>query len=366
MTTLKPKEMKKVKLAAILGTLAVSTIGWWFWGGRQEAPVKDYRRQELTVFKGVMLGHRKVEQVLEKEGEKMRTSGVNIVAIRPEYCPKNHKIALAFLGPPTTQKRLKQRYLNLIRRAHRQGLAVFLELNAMAPGCRLKKEDLPWFMENFVAQSLEWARIAEEEQVELFSPLNEPNLIFGSDQLAFQWGKMILPKIRAVYSGEVVFKLADMVEEGDFSGYDYLAFDVFPGPDLKEWRHQVRRAVALMSTLVAQYNLKGAFFGETGALIRRPKGTAAQLAAGAVFSESGQAQVLETLFEESWGRVKGYFLLDWNPRSEYSFLNPQAQTVIKKWYLKTNPEVRNYIVVTTTSSWQKEEKMINYKRGTLT
>ena len=125
--------------------------------------------------------------------------------------------------------------VNLIRKAHQAGLAVFLEVNFAGPpgdgefgGFPHLTE--PIFVEKIYDIASYWAKIAEKENVEFYSPLNEPNAIFADENLVGQWVKKS-QDLRPFFSGNLVLKFADIGPEniGDISGYDYLAFDIMWG-----------------------------------------------------------------------------------------------------------------------------------------
>jgi len=107
-----------------------------------------------------------------------------------------------------------------------------------------------------------WAEIAENGQVEFFSPLNEPNFVLSQEE-GFRWAQMVLPLIREKFSGDVVLKLGGGAEindiDHDYSGYDYVAFDIYASADLEYWGQMVSRSVGVLGEIVKKYSLKGAF-----------------------------------------------------------------------------------------------------------
>jgi hypothetical protein len=84
---------------------------------------------------------------------------------------------------------------------------------------------------------LKWAAFAEENDVEMFAPGFELGLIMDKEQAA-DWFPSILPQIRQVYSGQVVFaeipygeQWQFLDENNVFSGYDGVGITVFPWMD---------------------------------------------------------------------------------------------------------------------------------------
>jgi len=218
--------------------------------------------------------------------------------------------------------------VSLIRKAHQAGLAVFLEVNFAGPpgdgefgGFPHLTE--PIFVEKIYDVASYWAKIAEKENVEFYSPLNEPNLVFADKNLLNQWVKKS-QDLRSFFSGNLVLKLADIGPEniGDISGYDYLAFDImWAGARYDELRNHLNIAVNKTDNLKEKYNLKGFFFGELGA-------------ERSMVSKDVQAEIFKTIFQETWGKVDGYCFLGWSDL-EFKFKdNEAAKEVIKNWYKK--------------------------------
>ena len=81
---------------------------------------------------------------------------------------------------------------------------------------------------------LKWARFAEENNVEMFAPGVEMNLIL-EENVSWRWLKEILPKIREVYSGRIttaehydIERWEILDEHGSFNGYDCIGLTFFP------------------------------------------------------------------------------------------------------------------------------------------
>lgn len=299
---------------------------------------RDYVRQELDRFNGFIFGPGQLSQNVEDGTDKMKEWGVNIVSIRPFYCVHNDGSIELSLGHPVPPfMDLEQEFIGQIRAAHNAGIAVMLEPNTMIPGhdCQsLEISNKDQFIESFVEESVRWAEIAEQEQVELFSPLNEPDILLGEEK-AFEWAHIVLPKLKEVYSGDIVLKLADNNNPGDYSGYDYVAFDIFT-EDINKWSEKVNDTTKEMNSYVEEYNLKGSFFGEVGAATQADP-MAPQLVAGSVVSEEVQAEYFEILFEESWDDVDGYFIVFWSDYTEEAYLiKKPAEEVIKDRYSRTH------------------------------
>lgn len=219
--------------------------------------------------------------------------------------------------------------INLIRKAHKNGFAVFLDLNA---GGVPKEDGTPEFQYNnekyidiLYNISLHWCKIAENEKVEFFSPLNEPNLMFTNDALFNIWLNKS-QELRKFFSGKLVLKLADLGPENisSIGAYDYLSFDIMWGtPTYDELKEHLRRAIEKANNLKEKYKLEGFFFGELGV----PR---------FMTDKSTQAKIFEIFLNETWGEVEGYCFLGWS-NLEFRFRdNEEAKEIIGKWYGKLN------------------------------
>ncbi len=218
--------------------------------------------------------------------------------------------------------------VGLIRKAHQAGLAVFLEVNFGGPPGEGEFGGFPYltepiFVEKIYNAASHWAKVAEKENVEFYSPLNEPNLVFADKNLVSHWIEKS-QNLRSLFSGNLVLKLADIGPEniGDISGYDYLAFDIMWGDArYDELRNHLSIAVNKANKLKEKYNLKGFFFGELGA-------------ERSMVSKGVQAEIFKTIFQETWGKVDGYCFLGWS-NLEFKFKdNKAAKEIIKNWYKK--------------------------------
>jgi hypothetical protein len=104
---------------------------------------------------------------------------------------------------------------------------------------------------------LKWAAFAEANDVEMFAPGFELGIIMDKGQ-SLAWFPAILPQIRAVYSGRVVFAEIpyggqwDYLDENNaFSGYDGAGITVFPWMDY-DGVHDLRGFDDLTSFVEAQ------------------------------------------------------------------------------------------------------------------
>ena len=120
-----------------------------------------------------------------------------------------------------------------ITQAHEYGLDVFLVPFVDSHDYWVTKD---WTLEpdTWTPYVLKWAEFAEDNNVEMFAPGIEMNLIF-SDEQAGPWFQEILPQIREVYSGTVATAehpylevWPALVSNDAFDGYDCIGMTLFP------------------------------------------------------------------------------------------------------------------------------------------
>ncbi len=282
--------------------------------------MQEYQRQDLNFLKFV--SSENCLYFLDKqEIEKLRALNINGIRICPLYRISQNGIL---------EEEMPEFFIiDLIHKAHDAGFAVFLEINA---GGKPTETGEP----EFRYKSLEdinklyniahyWAKIAEKENVEFFSPLNEPNLMFTDENLVNLWINRT-KDLAQVFSGKLVLKFADIGPETieNIQHYDYLAFDIMWGDDeFNELKTHLELAVKKGNYLKKKFNLKGFFFGELGA-------------ERSMVDEPTQAKIFKTILETTWDEVDGYCFLGWS-NLEFRFKdNDEAVNIIKKWYTKRN------------------------------
>ena len=240
------------------------------------------------------------------ELEHLKSLGVNTMSFVPSRSPLPD-------GTFRTKSDAKQFVIAQIVEAHKQGIQVYLVPNFRHPSPFPDRRIAETYLENFTPIVLEWADIAEEYGVALFSPGNELDKPFPKDLVA-TWLHDIVPKINERYGGLTIAKLKDVFDM-DFSGYDYVGFTNIgrqnPGG--------VRAEVELAKKYAARDGAHGVIISEFGWNIRSDEG------------EETQVKTIEQVFQESWGEVDGYFVVSWLLPG-YSVKGRPAEQVIKEWF----------------------------------
>ncbi len=283
----------------------------------------------MTKIKGLW-PHPGQEEAMLGSLDEIKSWGVNILPVTVSFCVKGASIEPDFYGPLWQKWQAEKIFTDRIDKIHRAGLAVSLELGTLNPRCETEIQNKDYFISHFSTYVQKWAKIAEEHQVEFFSPLNEPNFALKGRETEF--AQKVLPLVKQTYTGNVVLKVADIGPENiDYSGYDYAAFDIYPG-DLTGWSEQLQMVLSQAQKIKRAYQLKGVFLGEVGALTNRDPND--PLLAGNVFSEQEQAEIFETAFQTLWDKLSGFFVMSWskNPSDTYNIRGKPAEQVIKKWF----------------------------------
>ena len=212
---------------------------------------------------------------------------------------------------------------------------------------------------------MEWAEICENEGVEIFSPVASGQLyLLLLNEEAFRWANELLPEVRKVYSGLLVQKVdlnpwtqqlhrAGLTKEVyDFEGWDYVSTDVFGSCDMNgepvrtydDWRNYIRDLLNFSLSLNEKYKAKGVIFGPE---IMVPEISQSTLMAGTDFwghgelseeeLEAGKIKLFKILFEETYGKVKGYSFWSWMPGFEITYFEVEVERGGQKYYDRIVP-----------------------------
>ena len=212
---------------------------------------------------------------------------------------------------------------------------------SISPNPQIEEVDL----EAWNSKIVEYAKLAEEYDVELFAPLNEPEVFFEgiSPQYVHKWRQEILPRIKEVYHGEIVWKgggpggqaqsekfLKELSEAapGDYAGYDYIGFTSNLPHNmtrLEEFPQYVENALKLKLAQAERDHSKGVMITEFGVF-------------WGDWSEEEVARIHEMVFEKAEGKVAGLFIANFlgGQIKGLPFIPEDIKTeeVAKKWFHK--------------------------------
>jgi hypothetical protein len=186
----------------------------------------------------------------------------------------------------------------------------------------------PRFLDNYNKIAVEMAKLAEKYHVEIFSPMNEPDLKLGEAR-ANQWAQEILPIVRTNYSGKILWKAAGGAldkYDTNFKGYDIIGFDPSPGggpfeQSMTTFRQALKNLLSIAQSRATRDNVSEIMVTEFGCW------------GGAVnFTEEQKVLAHRAVFEEAQGKVSGFFALDPPPDLDRGLAGTQTLEEIKTWF----------------------------------
>jgi len=266
--------------------------------------------------------------------ESMKADGINMFALSVGYEIGHDGTVELVPYSAEWEENAEGGYLALIRKAHDAGLGVFLTVDAVyledGQFTSVPEGIRETFVQNFTDACLRWAEIAERENVELFSPINEPTAVLGVED-GIGWSENILPLVKQRFTGNVTIKfvgpeVGDFSQYGSIDGYDYVSLHVYAiGTTEEEFFGYLEEIVLpYFEWCVESYGLKGYLFGEMGV---------------PAADEEVQARIFQRFFEETWENTSGYFLCGWGPKMspedpfpDVCFTGHSAENVIREWY----------------------------------
>jgi hypothetical protein len=308
--------MKKKVFLNLIAVLLLFTVG-------ASSEAGAFARKDLKIYLGVWLpalSHPGMHSLENRED--LKRIGVNTAAFALQIP--------YFKDGELEQKSIeavKARARSLIRYYKQTGLAVFFSPDPVLVRYHGEPEPIPEgikevFLKNYEPVIIELARISEEEGVEIFSPMNEPDYKLGIERSS-SWSREILPKIKKVFSGKVLWNgsLARAFEYGkniDFSGYDIVGFTVFPWRGLLNYKQRIDFYLRKMKQQAKEDGVAEVFISEFGVYFRS--------------AVEDEPQALEMVFECGQGKVDGFFVLDPPRGFGTSIKGSNLEPIIKKWF----------------------------------
>ncbi len=216
-----PTKSKKLKLKTIIiliiALVSLVIIGFFVWKKffvpetekTEEGyiykgigtPVLDYSFSQVSMLPGKPEDYRPAMFDLDWVAE----SGINTLSFNVGLWANEQ-------GEIGTLPGVKEPLISFIDEARARGFKIWLAGELLRPvieGSPSEMRMIPEemientdLMENFDSALIEWAKIAEEHNVEIFSPISEAHVNFGGER-GKKWLAEIKPKIDAVYSGKI-------------------------------------------------------------------------------------------------------------------------------------------------------------------
>jgi len=348
----KPKNWLKILI--ILLVLVGLSVGEFFvykniTGFKVEKGVVPAPSTEVSVYKGTWTptAFTKNTYKLVSDMKKLKGLGVNTVFF--QGAPPQVEHCLEGRSPDSELVKImkdiipihEELVISNIQTAHKNGLKVGLTMSKCMP----KSKEIS--VEAWNSRVIELAKLAEEHEVELFAPMNEPEVLFGPSASA-TWGQEILPKIREVYHGKIIWKggaPGDIEPDPgnpnltNFSGYDYLGFTlgIGSGPGtLEMFSRNIDNELDTMLSFVERDNCEGVMISE---FYGRLPGDWEERE----WNEEKEARAHEIVLEKGskYDEVVGFFALDFLGMSFFGGEKiglpvpentSQTQEVIKRYF----------------------------------
>jgi hypothetical protein len=279
------------------------------------SPAADYQRRIPEYFKGIDEPQADGWPDMVADASRLLEDGVNTVTVEPPVLIAHRagkRPRLIMEGEAASAR-------ETIDKLHAAGLAVQLAPTTMTPDLNPQVDTTKAALEALDEDTLSWAETAESQQVELFSPLLDYNLVLGTE--ADSWSSSIVPRIREKYHGILVARVvADIgtpppgtphdFKALHYQGYDYLMLDIYPQGDTYDQEAFSAYVDDVMKSAmeVAQRDgLKGVIVGFGGWRETAVSGTVD----GPLLGADGQAAMAASLLAQVMPQAKGVFFQGW-------------------------------------------------------
>ncbi len=306
-------------------------------GGQISPPAQSPKNKILT-YKGFWMPCSFMDNGCQpmNDASLLKEMGVNIIGIAPNI-KINSKGEVSFFPMDYIEKRLNE----ITRTYYEAGIRVFIspeldfteDLNSRGAGePRLIPKEVVarvGFLDKYDLIIADLAKLAEKYQVEMFSPMNEPDMKLGINA-ASNWGQKILPVVKNNYQGKTMWKLGRAADSAssaiNFKGYDVLGLD-FTAPggsetqSLASFPQITDKIISRAQAWAKRDGVETVLLTEVGVW-----GGARQ------FSDLGKANIHRIIFQEGQGKVKGFIILDPPPDQGWSLKNTKSTEEIKTWF----------------------------------
>ena len=325
-----------------------------------------YLRRQIAYFKGLTEPRPEAWQDVVADAVRLKGDGINTVTVEPPVLISQRagrQQAVILQGQAATAA-------TMIDQLHQAGLAVSVIPSTKSPGLKSGVDASDAVLGQLNADVLKWAGMAEQKQAELFAPLDDYNLVLGTDK-GDAWSKQILPQIRQHFHGLIAAKVVPDVgapppkgaphdfERLDYRGYDYLMLDIYPtgagaGPpagatttttgfNQADFTAYVDDLMNRANAIVKRDGLKGVIvqFGSW----REP--AASELPDGPLLGAAGQADMAANLLQQVMPQTRGVFYHGWTLPGRGAKGFPVEET-LSKYFGGTGPPAATKTATTGT------------------
>ena len=269
---------------------------------------------EVSVYKGFWMPtafyyphdtHSMTDEKLAKD------VGANIVSLGPTVkINVNGEVKYA---EPFSSNNVEQQLATLVKKYYEAGIRIHLVLELFyqeeftqgggepqpIPEAVATKQG---FLDNYNLIVEDMAELAEKYQVEMFSPMNEPDYKLGA-KTSSGWGQEILPIIRENYNGKVVFKGSlhhNLNENINFKGYDAIGFSITPsGMGVGGYEQEAANTIQKILDWAERDSVSEVIVTEFGVW-----------GGASSFDENTKITAHKIIFEQGKGKLKGFIVFD--------------------------------------------------------
>jgi hypothetical protein len=297
-----------------------------------------------------------------------KLAGANIVEIKIDYLvtPDYNFVPAGDDCKPIELKKQREGMRKIINQAHNYNLTVhllpFMRLADWAfnirepPFERVPKEKRQIFLERLTNLSLDLAKFAQENNVEIFTPMVEVHQWVGWKRSS-QWHQEILPKIRKIYKGELMVTYQNFLDligrelqgkeisedEKYWKDFNYGGYD-FVGPNMNanhvnDWETLetvVRKTMDFSEEVAEKYNVSIIYVEifteiEVDDLYTSYKGK----------EEEGKIRYIKLILDEFMKRnpeKRGILFYEWGFGREYRIYSKKDEEGIYRPFMKFQTE----------------------------
>ncbi len=313
---------------------------------------------EISKYKIVGFSIREARILLD-DIENLKKDGVNVVAVYIEIGFKGRMQDIGIEKMEFTEFDDTEEIKNTINGFHENGIKTMIILNFYSwgpTGYGLRK------LEKAEVMILKWAEISEKYGVEIFCPINEPQLMLGvkmqdridkyDEREISEWAQKILPGIKEKFKNKVAFQIQPNMESGipkyNIRGYDYAL--IHGGTSSNEFvklSDEMKKSdrIHCLNEIISKYPGQKLiyiiepftgpdhYFYEPNSPVNF-KVEFPELAEDFfMVSEEGQAICLEWLFKMTWDKSEISGNLIKIPRG-CEYRDKPAEAVVREWFAK--------------------------------
>ena len=335
----------RVLFVSIIGIILVSCILHEYppFSANEGEEIIEPPNTTITKYKGIWLSSLREVNISLRDVDNLKRDGINIVAI---------SVKIRFEGDTIIEYENEDHIRNAINEFHRNGIRVFLILNPAHPDFGIdpfssEASGRP-LLDKITPIVLKWASISELYGIEIFCPVNEPQLLsYQKEKDVSDWAQEVLPKLREKYSGKIGFRVQNTPEGFavyNLTGYDYVVFGGLTcTKDIEEEPEWIKSIIEdALNRLKEVYPDQKYIFFDCGAFTGPDYYWWEPIASANMphtmpdlprdfftVSNQSQAEFYDMLFNITWDETEGYFIPVYKG---WEYRGKPAEQVIREWF----------------------------------